>query len=104
MSLARPLLERDAALVALRGALEDALAGRGRLALVSGEAGIGKTSLVRVFQETARGRMRVVSGACEALFTPRPHGRPPRVSAILRKLGCRTRGEAAAEAVRLGVV
>ena len=39
--------------------------------LVAGEAGIGKTALVRTFCE---GRPRVLWGACDALYTPRPLG------------------------------
>ncbi len=73
-TVGRTILERDAALSTLDEALGDALAGSGRLALVFGEAGIGKTSVARAFQEVAGGRVRVVSGACEALFTPRPLG------------------------------
>ncbi|HXG76595.1 MAG TPA: AAA family ATPase [Gaiellaceae bacterium] len=68
------LLEREAALASLESALAEASAGAGGIVLVSGEAGIGKTSLVRAFEEIARDGMRVVTGACEALFTPRPLG------------------------------
>ncbi len=46
---------------------------RGRLMLVSGEAGIGKTSLVQAFCGRVRG-VRVLSGACDALHTPRVLG------------------------------
>ncbi len=46
----------------------------GALALVSGEAGIGKTSLLEEFQRRARGRFDIAWGGCEALFTPRPLG------------------------------
>ncbi len=43
------LLERDTQLAALNTALSEVRAGFGRIALVSGEAGIGKTSLVEQF-------------------------------------------------------
>ena len=68
------LLERSAELDALDGHLAAVREqGRGRLVLVAGEAGIGKTALVRAFCE--RGRPgRVLRGACDALFTPRPLG------------------------------
>ncbi len=39
------LVGRDRALMGLRAALAAALAGRGGLALISGEAGIGKTAI-----------------------------------------------------------
>jgi DNA-directed RNA polymerase specialized sigma24 family protein len=42
--------------------------------LVSGEAGIGKTSLVRAFVEEASGSARVLVGACDDLVTPRTLG------------------------------
>ena len=68
------LLERSAELDALdghRAAVSEQ--GRGRLVLIAGEAGIGKTALVRAF--CARERQgRVLWGACDALFTPRPLG------------------------------
>ena len=42
-------LERDATLGVLARAVGDAAAGHGSVALVTGEAGIGKTTLVRAF-------------------------------------------------------
>ena len=54
------LLERDDTLAALIGAVEDAAAGHGSVALVSGGAGIGKTSVVRAFAREAAGRARVL--------------------------------------------
>jgi len=67
------LLERDDALALLEDAYESALAGAGRLVFVAGDAGIGKSALVREF--TARHpATRVLSGACDGLRTPRPLG------------------------------
>lgn len=47
--------------------------GHGRLVLVGGEAGVGKTALVRHFADSL-GSARVLVGACDPLFTPRPLG------------------------------
>src|SRR5438874_1672565 len=49
-----------------------AAAGSGRIALVCGEAGIGKTSLVESFLAAHRAEIRVLLGRCDALFTPQP--------------------------------
>ena len=46
----------------------------GRLVLVGGEAGVGKTALLRRFCETQDEPVRVLWGACEPLRTPRPLG------------------------------
>src|SRR3712207_1135279 len=78
------LLERDAPLGALEGALSEASAGIGSTALVTGEPGIGKTSLVREFAARAAGRARVLSAACDDLVTPRTLG--PLVDALARPL------------------
>ena len=68
------LLERSAFLEALEEGFDDVAAGGGRLVLVSGEAGIGKSTLVRRFCETRDAGTRVLWGACDALGTPRPLG------------------------------
>src|SRR5947208_6201976 len=57
--------------------LEEALArvrngGAGELLFVAGEAGVGKTSLLRAFTDGSGAR--VLWGACDPLFTPRPLG------------------------------
>jgi hypothetical protein len=43
-----------------------------RVALVSGSAGMGKTSVVRAFLAGIDSRVRVLEGACDDLLTPRP--------------------------------
>lgn len=69
-----PLLERDEHLAALAAALDDAATGNGRVVLVSGEAGGGKTSLVRAFGEAQDAAVRVLWGSCDDLGNPRPLG------------------------------
>jgi predicted ATPase len=71
------LLERERALDALGGWLAEARAGRGRLVLVGGEAGVGKTTLLDEFAARQRPADRVLRGACDALTTPRPLGPLP---------------------------
>jgi DNA-binding CsgD family transcriptional regulator/tetratricopeptide (TPR) repeat protein len=68
------LLEREPALDALGGWLAEARAGRGRLVLVAGEAGVGKTTLMAAFAARQRPLARVLWGACDPLTTPRPLG------------------------------
>jgi DNA-binding winged helix-turn-helix (wHTH) protein/tetratricopeptide (TPR) repeat protein len=56
---------REAAMTVLRAALADALAGRGRLVLLSGEPGIGKTRTADELAAEARARgAPVVTGRC----------------------------------------
>jgi predicted ATPase len=66
------LLERDAFVEALGERLASVAAGTGGVVLVSGEAGIGKSALVRAFCAACEERVRVLWGACDALGTPRP--------------------------------
>jgi DNA-binding CsgD family transcriptional regulator len=68
------LLERASALETLGGWFAEARAGRGRLVLVGGEAGVGKTTLVNEFALRQRPVARVLWGACDPLTTPRPLG------------------------------
>lgn len=67
-----PLLERDHDLSLLAAAWGEAMAGQGRVALVSGEAGIGKTSLIAHFIAQADKSARILTGYCDSLFTPTP--------------------------------
>jgi DNA-binding CsgD family transcriptional regulator/tetratricopeptide (TPR) repeat protein len=67
------LLERDEPLAFLDGLLAGIRTGAaGRLVLVAGEAGVGKTALLRRFCDAAG--VRVLWGAGEPLRTPRPLG------------------------------
>jgi hypothetical protein len=67
------LLERDEPLAFLDGLLAGIRTGAaGRLVLVAGEAGVGKTALLRRVSDAAG--VRVLWGAGEPLRTPRPLG------------------------------
>ena len=67
------LVERDHPLEVLHDrAARAGTEGRGSLVLVAGEAGIGKTVLLREF--AARAPVPVLWGLCDALSTPRPLG------------------------------
>jgi DNA-binding CsgD family transcriptional regulator len=63
------LLEREEAFAALASAAE----ANGRLVFVSGDAGVGKSVLVRAYCHDAHGT-RVLLGSCDRLHTPRPLG------------------------------
>jgi DNA-binding CsgD family transcriptional regulator len=67
------LLERDFELSALWTAFDEvSRRSRGQLVVVSGEAGVGKTALVRAVCNDLQDRARVLWGACEPLATPTP--------------------------------
>ena len=67
-------MERDDLLGTLQGLHDEALAGSGRLALVHGEAGVGKSALVREWSAPGAARAAVLWGACDPLSSPRPLG------------------------------
>jgi DNA-binding CsgD family transcriptional regulator/tetratricopeptide (TPR) repeat protein len=69
-----PFLERDTFLNTLNQALKRVVSESGEMILIAGEAGIGKTSLVERFLKNIPADTLVLSGACDALFTPRPMG------------------------------
>jgi DNA-binding CsgD family transcriptional regulator/tetratricopeptide (TPR) repeat protein len=68
------LLEREAALSTLAEAREAAARGAGRVVFVTGEAGIGKTTLVNRFLRDLDETARVLVGTCDDLAVPRPLG------------------------------
>jgi DNA-binding CsgD family transcriptional regulator len=65
------LLERERNLADLTAWFGAVAHGGGCIALVRGEAGVGKSVLLQKFSEQQRDA-RVLWGACDALFTPRP--------------------------------
>lgn len=68
------LLERDQPLDRIAELLEAAQAGDGSLLLITGEAGAGKTSIVRRVARDWSDRAIILEGACDPLTTPRPLG------------------------------
>jgi DNA-binding SARP family transcriptional activator/tetratricopeptide (TPR) repeat protein len=68
-----PLLERAKPLATLKMLAAEARRGTGRLVLVGGEAGAGKSALLERFQRDVPDA-RWSWGACDGLFTPRPLG------------------------------
>ena len=73
-SMGRDLLEREPELADLRAAARDATGGHGRVVLLHGEAGIGKTSLVSALRAEPSDGVRVLIGSCDAMSTPRTLG------------------------------
>src|SRR3984957_9418779 len=67
------LLERQGPLDALAQFAANARGGEGQLVLVEGEAGVGKSALLEQFM-TDLPDSRLLSGACDGMFTPRPLG------------------------------
>lgn len=65
------LLERESQLGSLLQYADEARARTGRLVLISGEAGVGKSSLVEELQQRVPDAAWAW-GACDGLFTPRP--------------------------------
>ncbi|MFL5841086.1 MAG: ATP-binding protein [Thermoleophilaceae bacterium] len=69
------LLERSRELSTLSAWLEGAIGtSDGRFVFVAGEAGVGKTALLRALCVEHGQRTRVLWGACDPMFTPQPLG------------------------------
>jgi DNA-binding CsgD family transcriptional regulator len=66
------LLEREQCFADLHDWLTGSVEQGGCVTLVHGEAGIGKTALLQEFSRQQKVVSRVLWGACDALFTPRP--------------------------------
>ena len=72
--MGRTILERGDELAALGGAARDAADGEGTVVLISGEAGIGKSSLVEAIRGVLPAEGRLLVGYCDDLATPRVLG------------------------------
>jgi ATP/maltotriose-dependent transcriptional regulator MalT len=68
------LVEREDALAALRRYLDEEATAGGRIVLIRGEAGIGKTALVKAFVHEYAGDAGVFWGLCDGVSTPQPYG------------------------------
>lgn len=66
------LVERDGYLEKLLATFDTIAEGEGHCIFLSGEAGIGKTALVKAFCKKVPGGTNIYQGYCDALFTPRP--------------------------------
>ncbi len=75
------LLERDRELEQLSRWLDEARTGHGRLVLVGGETGVGKSTLVDHLRRRIPGSVRQLVGACEPLATSGPLGPAGRIAA-----------------------
>ena len=68
------LMERDDVLELLAAGLASATTGSGRTVCLSGEAGLGKTAVVRAIAELCGDAATVLIGSCDHLQTPIPLG------------------------------
>jgi DNA-binding NarL/FixJ family response regulator len=68
------LLERDTVLAQLNGLAAQAARGAGRVVLLRGEAGVGKTAVIKRFTADGVTGLKVVRGWCDPLVAPRPLG------------------------------
>jgi DNA-binding CsgD family transcriptional regulator len=68
------LLERDTVLAELDGCRRAAARGAGRVVLLRGEAGVGKTAVIARFVAGLGQKARVLRGWCDPMTAPRPLG------------------------------
>ncbi|WP_308214584.1 helix-turn-helix transcriptional regulator [[Mycobacterium] manitobense] len=82
------LFERDTAFAGLNQRLRAATRGDGRVVLLSGEAGVGKTTVIARFVAGVGHQVRVLRGWCDPLAAPRPLG--PLIDMLARTPGDQT--------------
>src|SRR5262249_38333204 len=97
-SAPRPLIGRDAELGRLHALLERATAGTRQIAFLTGEAGIGKTSVIETFRASIASRpdVSVATGQCI-----HQHGGAEALMPVLAALGRLAQGPHAARVVQL---
>ena len=69
-----PLLERGESMGRLRTLLAEARLGHGQIAVIIGEAGVGKSALLRAFETAMPQDVEVLHGYCEDLSISEPLG------------------------------
>ncbi len=98
------LLERESVLAQLGVLGQRAGRGAGRVVLLRGEAGVGKTAVIRRFIAGLHERVRVLRGYCDPLATPRPLGPLIEMLAQLPKPKAWRVGRGGAEAIYAGLL
>ncbi len=68
------LFERECVLAEMEALAQIAATGAGQILLLRGEAGVGKTALVRRFLHAVAGTTETLIGCCDPLSAPRPLG------------------------------
>lgn len=66
------LIEREDFFTMLQTQIKNIEEGEGHCIFISGEAGLGKTALVKAFCKEQKTNCTIYHGSCDALFTPRP--------------------------------
>ena len=92
------LVERDHLLASLTALVEQAVAGRGSLVFLGGEAGVGKTSLAAALADSAGAWLTVRRGGCDNVTTADALG--PLIDAV-PELGAVIEDEAEVNRLRL---
>ncbi len=72
--MAPTLLERERVLAEMNALIQRAARGSGQMVLLRGEAGVGKTALLRRFLDTSASGADVLLGSCDPLSAPRHLG------------------------------
>lgn len=72
--MAPTLFEREAVLAEMGALFRSTASGTGQMLLLRGEAGVGRSALLRRFLDTVGGETEVLLGCCDPLSEPRPLG------------------------------